>query len=256
MVDFGWIEPVGKSIESAAVACLRFFDVPNIRTWCERYSDALELAAFRTSPSLEAQPAAVAAWLRRGEIVAAGADCRPWDAEQVRTILPQIRALTRVKDPGLFVPELIRLCADCGVVVAIVRTPKGCRASGATRFVAPDKAVLQLSFRYLSDDHFWFTFFHEVAHLLLQSHASIHLEGTEEISTKEEQEANDFAADLLIPAEARSAMRALPLEGREVIRFATRIGISPGIVVGQLQHDGLITRRQLNELKRRYRWES
>src|SRR2546425_7404609 len=47
------------------------------------------------------------------------------------------------------------------------------------------------------------------------------------------------------------ALFDLPLDGREVIRFARRVGVSPGIIVGQLQHYGRIKHNQLNSLKRR-----
>jgi HTH-type transcriptional regulator/antitoxin HigA len=33
------------------------------------------------------------------------------------------------------------------------------------------------------------------------------------------------------------------------------VGISPGIVVGQLQHFGRIKRNHYNHLRRRYRWD-
>ena len=49
-------------------------------------------------------------------------------------------------------------------------------------------------------------------------------------------------------------MLSLPVDGRRVMRFARDIGVAPGIVVGQMQHLGALTRRQLNNLKRRFRW--
>jgi Zn-dependent peptidase ImmA (M78 family) len=111
-----------------------------------------------------------------------------------------------------------------------------------------------LSFRYLSDDHFWFTFFHEAGHLVLHDMNSLFLEGEDRISTKEEGEANEFSAAVLIPAEFRADLMTLRGEGREVIRFARRVGVSPGVIVGQLQHLGRVRRNQLNRLKRRFVW--
>src|SRR5437870_1390262 len=99
----------------------------------------------------------------------------------------------------------------------------GCRASGATRFLSPNKALLLLSFRYLSDDQFWFSFFHEAGHLLLHGDRGFFLEGDDSPSTKEEQDANDFTARILVPPEFQQAMRSLPLDGRQVIRFARRV---------------------------------
>ena len=80
------------------------------------------------------------------------------------------------------------------------------------------------------------------------------LEGDDRLSTAEEEEANVFAADTLIPPEYRAELDRLKPQGVPVMRFAREVGISPGIVVGQLQHQGRIGFDQLNNLKRRYEW--
>jgi plasmid maintenance system antidote protein VapI/Zn-dependent peptidase ImmA (M78 family) len=255
MVRFGWLpRPQGSADKIAA--SLRFFGVANVRAWREAYRTVLETAAFRTSPAFESQPGAVAAWLRQGEIESSKLACKAWDAKKFRQIVGEIRCLSRKKVPSVFVPELQRRFAECGAAVVILRAPSGCRASGATCFLSNSKALMLLSFRYLSDDHFWFSVFHEAAHLILHENTAIFLEGPNIVSTKEEEEANQYAADTLIPPEFRSEMLKLPINGREVMRFARRIGVSPGVVVGQLQHLGRLERRQLNNLKRRYQWSS
>jgi HTH-type transcriptional regulator / antitoxin HigA len=255
MSKFGWVESF-RGLADKVTACLRFFDVPDIRAWRKTYSSVLEMEAiFRTSPSFDSKPGSVAAWLRQGEIEASAIDCKPWDLDQFRAMLSRIRPLTRERDPNVFIPEIRRLCAECGVAVVILRAPDGCRASGATRFLSPNKALLLLSFRYLSDDHFWFTFFHEAGHLLLHSKNALFLEGADRISTTEEDEANTFAARILIPDEFQEELLNLPVNGREVMRFAKRVGVSPGIVVGQLQHRKIFTQRQLNNLKTRFTWK-
>ncbi|MDY0040631.1 MAG: ImmA/IrrE family metallo-endopeptidase [Desulforhabdus sp.] len=255
MINFGWIRPVHHTAEKL-VECLRFFDVASATRWRESYHNVLEATSFRKSPSFDSHPGAVAAWLRQGEIESTLVDCKHWDAKRFRDTLPEIRSLTRKRDPQIFVPKLQRLCAECGVAVVIVRAPTGCRASGATLFLSPHKALLLLSFRFLSDDHFWFTFFHEAGHLLLHSKKALFLEGFDRSSLKEEQEANEFAANALIPEEFHQGLSELPLNGREVIRFAKVVGVSPGVIVGQLQHRGLVSPKQLNNLKTRYSWAS
>jgi Zn-dependent peptidase ImmA (M78 family) len=150
---------------------------------------------------------------------------------------------------------LQKCCAEFGVAVAIVRAPNKCRASGAVQILPKGRRLILLSFRYLTDDHFWFTFFHEAGHLLLHDTESLLLEGIGAISDNEESEANAFAADILIPPEHRKAMLALPVDGKVVMRFAKDIGVSPGVVVGQMQHDGRLTPRQLNKLKKRFDWQ-
>jgi hypothetical protein len=44
------------------------------------------------------------------------------------------------------------------------------------------------------------------------------------------------------------------MELRAIVRFAKRVGIAPGIIVGQLQHYDRIPRNYFNGLKRRYQW--
>lgn len=254
MIRFGWLKPVPHPSEEVA-ACLHFFGVPSVRAWREAYAGLQKVIAFRTSPSLDSRPAAVAAWLRQGEIEAEAIDCGPWDTKRFLESLFEVRSLTREKDPSRFIPELQECCAPSGVAVVVVRAPSGCPASGATRFLSRDKALLLLSFRYLTNDHFWFTFFHEAGHLVLHGKKAMFLEGSDTRPTVKEQQANEFAARTLVPPEFQVALLNLHANGREVIRFARRLGVSPGIVVGQLQHLGRIRHNQLNHLKRRFKWE-
>jgi HTH-type transcriptional regulator / antitoxin HigA len=254
MIKLGWLKPVPHPSEEVA-ACLRFFGMPSIPVWRQAYANLLGMVALRTSPSFDSRPAAVAAWLRQGEIESETTECNPWDARRFEESLLTIRSLTREKDPARFIPQLRRICAASGVAVAVVRAPNGCRASGATHFLSRNKALMLLSFRYLSDDQFWFTFFHEAGHLLIHGDRGLFLEGVDSSSPREEQEANDFAERTLIPPEFQQALLSIRADGREVIRFARRLGISPGIVVGQLQHHKRVSPHQLNSLKRRFEWQ-
>ena len=265
MIKFGWLSPPPLPSEELA-ACLRFFGVSSVFEWRVNYGGLQETAAFRSSPSFDSREESVSAWLRQGEIEAEGIGCRPWHSERFQRSLDQLRSLTRQKDPDRFLPALQGVCSENGVAVVVVRSPSGCRASGATRFLTNDKAILQLSFRYLTDDHFWFTFFHEAGHLILHGQSQFFtsalegqrpwiLEGADVPTTEREQEANHFAAAALIPEEFQQEFKTVTPNRRAVVRFAHRVGVSPGVVVGQMQHDGRIGYDQLNSLKRRFAWQ-
>lgn len=251
---FHWIKPTADSREKLE-ECLRFFNVPTVEAWREIYRSLLDSVAFRTSAAFVSQRGAVLAWLRQGALQGESIDCLTWSAERLRASLPQLRALTRKKQPNLFIPELVRLCAAAGVAVTIVRAPAGCRASGATYFPSPEKALLLLSFRYLSDDQFWFSFFHEAGHLLLHGTKTLFLEGFG-VSSTQEDDANEFSAHVLVPPEFRASVLRVRLETRALIRLAHRIGVSPGVIVGQLQHLRRLKPSEMNSLKRRFIWES
>jgi plasmid maintenance system antidote protein VapI len=253
MVRFGWLKPAPLPSEEVA-SCLQFFDVPSISEWRSSYGTYQRAYALRTSPSFDSSPGALAAWLRAGEIAAASIRCGPWNPQAFHALLPGLRALTREKNPDVFLLELRKLCASAGVAFAVLRCPSGCRASGAARLLDSKQALLLLSFRYLSDDQFWFSFFHEAGHLLLHADRGVFIDGLEVGSSDEEREANEFAGKVLVPEDVQHELLQLQLDHRAIIRFASRIGVSPGIVVGQLQHRRRITPRQLNALKRRYRW--
>jgi HTH-type transcriptional regulator/antitoxin HigA len=254
MIKFGWIES-GESIEAKIASCLRFFGASNVVAWREIYRDVLSAVAFRTSLTLDSEPGSVIAWLRHAHLRATRIECKDWNAAAFRERLPNIRELTRYKDPNLFVRELRRVCADCGVALVIARAPQGCRASGATQFISPKKAMILLSFRYLSDDQFWFTFFHEAGHLILHNRKALFLEDGSDVTSEEENQANLFSEEILIPNHARKELSEIPLNKREIMKFGVRIGISRGIVVGQLQHMGRLRTDQLNWMKLRYTWE-
>jgi len=255
MTQWGWIAPGADRVEQAQ-KCLDFFEVRDLDAWREVCADLSNNAALRTSRTFASGVGALVSWLRRGEVEAEAMECGQWSSGGFRAALAEVRPLTRQKQPVVFLPKLRTICAAHGVAVVVVRAPEGCRASGATRFLGPDRAVLQLSFRYLSDDHFWFTFFHEAGHLLLHGQDGRFLEGVSESQLDLEEEANQFAEEALIPVEAKAAFSLLRSNAMDVIRFALRAGISPGIVVGQLQKHGRIGHHQLNKLKRRYSWAS
>lgn len=253
MVRFGWLPRASSKAESLSNT-LAFFGVPSISSWRRHYRVALESAAYRTSSAYETRPGAVAAWLRQGELAARELDCSAWDSQQFRAALPQLRSLSRDPNPETFLPALVELCRQCGVAVVIERAPSGCRASGATRFLSPKKALMLLSFRHLSDDQFWFTVFHEAAHLVLHSQDGLFLEGIEMANSAAEGEADEFARLHLFTEVGLNELRSLPLNRFAIARFAKRLGVAAGLVVGQLQAMKRVPYGHFNYLKARYSW--
>lgn len=253
MAKNGWIKN-SRNRGELVKSYLAFFGVNDPAEWEDRYASFLKQTAFRTSTTYQSKAGPLSAWLRQGEIEAAQIQCKSWNSEALRDRLPEIRTLCKAKNPAYYLPRIRRICAEVGVAVVFVRAPSGCAASGATKFISPQKAMVVLSFRYLSDDHFWFTFFHEIAHLLLHSATLTFIDGEASISSEMEKEANEFSQRILIPTQSYNELLDLPAKRDRVIRFAYSVGVSSGVVVGQLQHYGVIRRNQLNYLKRRFDW--
>jgi Zn-dependent peptidase ImmA (M78 family) len=119
---------------------------------------------------------------------------------------------------------------------------------GATRWLG-DKAVIQLSLRWKSNDQFWFRFAHAAGHIMLHGRKDVFIE-VKGLTGKQENEADDYACDRLIPlADYTELVATRHLTLSEIAAFASEVGIAPGIVVGRLQHDELLPRNQCNKLK-------
>lgn len=256
LVRIGWLPKLKSDVERLQ-ALLNFFGVAGIREWKAIWEG--HDAAYRKSLAFQSKPAAVAAWLRKGAIEAIKIECGPYDASSFRTSLNKIRALT-VEPAKVFEPEMKRLCAEAGVAVVFVPELPGTHLYGATRWIGSAKALIQLSLRGKSDDHLWFTFFHEAGHILLHGKKDVFIEakgeGCREIGgTEKEQEANRFAQNFLIPPHEYHALRQT---GRfsevAILQFTKKLGIAPGIIVGRLQHDELIPFSVANNLKKRLKF--
>jgi HTH-type transcriptional regulator / antitoxin HigA len=210
-------------------------------------------AAFRSAASFARSPEAVAVWLRWGERLAAEIDSAPYSTAAFRIVLETIRGLTR-EPITVARPEIERQCAAAGVAVLFTPELPGTHLCGAARWLTPEKAVIQLSLRYKTDDQLYFTFFHEAGHILLHGKKVGFLYETDARPDNQEEQANHFAADFLLPPPAWRRFT----EGRRrftksaVAEFAAEQGIAPGIVVGRLQREGHLPYAHLNGLKVRW----
>jgi addiction module HigA family antidote len=251
LLTWGWVERCTDTAQQV-LALLRFFGCSS-STQCDRYL-RYSVVQYRASAKFSADEYALSAWLRQGERMGQQLDCVPYSAAAFRQVLREARKLTTQK-PEAFVPELIERCAEAGVAVVFVRELPRIRASGATRWLKPDRALIQLSLRYKSNDQLWFSFFHEAGHVMLHGKRQIFVDGQEGEQDELEHEADRFASDMLIAAPAyRDFMQKGIFTASAILSFANEQSIAPGIVVGRLQHDAFIPCNRLNDLKEKLTW--
>lgn len=156
-----------------------------------------------------------------------------------------------------FVESLVRICGDAGVAVVFAPAPDGARVCGATRWLTGDKALIQLSLRYKTDDQLWFTIFHELGHVLLHGKKGEYIDFERPVEKTElEKEADRFAAQALIDQKSLNEFSQRgDFTAATIKTFAEAQGVAPGIVVGQLQHLRSVPYNSaLNELKCRFQW--
>lgn len=255
MCEFQWLSSTHDTVEQAQ-QLLNFFAVATPKQWEVIWMGSSANAAFRKSLTFTSDPGPVSAWLRYGEICARRIPCTPFNSDRFKRSLHLFRQLT-THPPTVFVPEIQRLCAESGVAVVLTPELPKAHISGATRWLTPNQALIQISLRYKTDDHFWFTLFHEAGHVLLHGKKEIFLEGSQEKPEQQkEEEANRFAAEFLIPRKELDRFTARGQRSYDAVKqFAGELGIAPGIVVGRLQHIGYLPRTHLNKLKRKFVWK-
>jgi len=256
MRSFGWIRDCSSKTDYVQ-ECLQYFGVASVGAWRAQYVErTLAFAAYRMSKSTSLAQGAIAAWLRQGEIQATQIECGDFDRSHLLRVIEAARPLTCEHDPNTFVPKLTALFAEIGIAVVFVRAPRGCPVSGAVRWISAKKALIQLSFRYMRNDSLWFTFFHECGHIYLHGKKMMFLEEKDMISNAEEDEANKFAADKLIPPQDWIAFCDGAYSEEIIKSFAQRVRIHAGIVLGRLQKEQLVPWNRLNHLKVMYSWDN
>ena len=248
-----------SSPADTVAAVLSFFGVGSVDAWQSKYNTAS--VAFRHSPSFKSDPQALATWLRLGEIEAEQTECPDYDHAAFEQALTQIRALTATTTGEVFT-EAQNLCQQSGVALCFTKPFPGVALSGAAWWRTPQNPIIQLSTRHMTNDHLWFSLFHEAAHILLHSNKQVFIDpirsqsaNSEHEESEAESEADKWAQDFLIPRpqwnEFANSFQGNPLQVRQ---FAEQQGIAPGIIVGRLQREGHIGWDRLNNLKRKLKW--
>ena len=253
MMKLEWL-PSSKDKIAQAEILLNFFGVASPAQWESIWSNSC--VAFRQSVRYQICNEAVCAWLRQGELEARKITSTTYDEKSFKGILEGLRKLTQEEDPQVFIRELTGLCASVGVIVVFIPELPKTRTCGAVRWIN-GKPVIQLSLRYKTNDHLWFSFFHEVGHILKHGRKLLFLEMSEkEVESNYETEADIFASNCLIPLpELQKFLDQGKITPSKIRDFAQCIEIAPGIVVGRLQHDRHIPFSACNELKISYSWK-
>ena len=245
MIAKNYIQQRDNMIEQA-YELLRFLRCASPVEWNLRTA---ALGHFRHSKKQESDPNALGVWLQHGENIARALDCAAYDAAQFQKTLQILRGCT-FQTQEVFLPELVRRCQECGVAVALVPALPKANVCGFTRWLGPNKALLQLSDRYKRADIFWFSFFHEAGHILKHGKKDMFLEQDgERGEDAKEREADRFAADLLIPP---AMYRKIEIEGcytrAKIEAWAEQFGVAPCILVGRLRHEKRLPQSHLSDL--------
>jgi HTH-type transcriptional regulator/antitoxin HigA len=253
MSKYGWVEKSRKS-EERIQYLRRFFKVGSLE-FIERVN--IYSISFRILDDGKASKYALLAWLQRGWNEASEMETKDFDIKKLNDSIDDLRKLVKLNSE-IFLPKMREICSDCGVAVVLVPHLPKTYAHGAASWINSNKAVIQLTIRGKTSDRFWFSFFHELAHILKHSKKDIYIsynidEGDDK--SNPEKEADKIAGNILIPEkDFRTFIINQEINRETIIKFAEETDIHPGIVVGRLQFDEYIPYSHFNDLKKKYEW--
>ncbi|MDP1986340.1 MULTISPECIES: HigA family addiction module antitoxin [Pseudomonadota] len=233
---------------------LKFFGVASAEGYEARFGRLS--VQYRHSATHKSDEACLNAWLQLGELQARHLTLAAYSADRFRKVLSLVRTWT-CRKPQEFFPEMVAECASAGVAVVATKPLPKTRLSGAARWLGPERAIIHLSLRHKTNDHFWFSFCHEAGHVLLHKRDVVFADDEGVAGDGIEAEADEFAEDVLVGRERFRAFCARrPRSAAEVSAFSNYIGVHPGIVVGMLQHHRIVSWSHLNGLKDRFEWST
>jgi len=250
MVEKGWIEKT-KTWEEKTNALLSFFSFASDKAWEDYYCSQELRTAFRISLKQVKDPYSVSAWLRKGDIdIKETKIAKEYKKKTLESLLPKIRDIM-LEQPEDFFKQLHDVCFDAGVI--LIHTPCLTNApiSGATRWFG-DIPLIQISCRFKRNDNFWFTFFHELGHILLHGKKDVFLEfenGEKKYDDSKEHEANEFAKEMTFSKELENKFLSdYEISHDDILSFAKTYRVHPSLIVGRLQHKEIIGYNKFRDL--------
>ncbi|MGC9367822.1 MAG: HigA family addiction module antitoxin [bacterium] len=233
LVKHKFLEDAEK-IEEKAKNLLNFLGIASYRLLPDNYR-----VAYRKTLNKQINKENLIAWLRCGEIKASEIETKNFNKSKLKSSLSEIRKMNLL-DEDVYVKKLKQILANCGVSLVFIPYLKNTFVNGVTRWLNPQKALIQLTPRNRYEDILWFTLFHEIYHVLNHGKKVSYIsfwekDYTDKYYLKLEKEADIFAENKLISQKDWLRFKAkTKISESSIKKFAEEIGVKPGIVAGRL----------------------
>lgn len=173
-----------------------------------------------------------------------------YDKRKLESRLPEIKKMTFQK-PNDFLPKLTELLLEAGIVLVLLPNLSKTNLNGAVKRFKNGSVMLLVTDRYKQADIFWFSLLHELGHIYNHDFNSDYKD--EKTYNELEKRADEFAQEYFIPKDIyQKFVESNRFNRYSIESVADKCGIDSGIVVGRLQHEGLIGRNKFNDLRITY----
>ena len=153
------------------------------------------------------------------------------------------------------IEKLQRIFAECGIAFQVVQNFRGAPVQGFIKETSAGKMILCLTIRGKRADRFWFTLFHEIAHILYGDYKTRFVD-FDTVSGKIEERADAYAANALIPPEDyhKFVLSSNCTQWQNIEAFAEAVNVKPFIVLGRMQNDEYLDWSDYVDKMVRYDW--
>lgn len=248
----GYVHKLSKPADKM-IELLRFFNETTIEALNEKYFNK---AYFKANSKLAENKEKIQTWIRIVESKASEIETKKYNKNMLIKTINEIRAnIANIEfEKDKVEAYLVDKLKECGVAFVLLNEIKGMGLWGYV-YKDDDRIVLAQSGRYKDNGHFWFTFFHEVAHILndLEQTGS-YFDDEENKADISEQKADNYSKNILIPEKDYFRItNSKPLSKTKVLKIAQDIELPAGIIVGILQHDKHVDIKNMNSLKQYFK---
>jgi addiction module HigA family antidote len=219
-----------------AEGLLKFFRVASPNEWSTIYEG--HSLAFKIELKHTTDPKAISAWLRIGELQANQIKLNEFDKKKLTDALPIMQEIA-FNESANWKEDLQKVCASFGV--ALVYSPCLSKAPiyGAARWIK-NKSIplIQLTDRKKDYNAFWFSFFHELAHIRYHNKSDIFIDGIDNIQPDQnkEKEADHFASKMVFNELLKEKALNQNLDNVDKLKsFSKENKIHLSILISQLQ---------------------
>jgi HTH-type transcriptional regulator/antitoxin HigA len=240
-----WIEP-SENLEIMEAQLLQFFRIQTIEDEPSLLHAARKATSYHAPLTTHQR-----AWLYRAYQVGQSLSLEPFQASNLSTTIAALKPLMKSAEDVSQVP---RVLGEAGIRLVIIEPlkGKGSKIDGAC-ILEGDNPTIALSLRFHRLDNFWFVLMHELGHLAEgEASADVLGEYTDgDDKPESEKRADTFASEAIVSQQALNEFVAASgsrLNLSAIEAFAAKHRIHPSLVVGQLQHRGVVSYAQFQRV--------
>lgn len=179
------------------------------------------------------------AWRIRVMNIAATEKLPVWNNENLtEEFFSELAKLSYLQEGPKLAKEFLN---KAGIHFVIENHLEKSHLDGSSMLMPDGSPLIALTLRHDRLDSFWFTLFHELAHVkqhLSENNTAYFDDMYNEMSKKIEKEADSYAKEMLIPSQLwKSSGLRITSTASDIKEFASKYRISPSIPAGRLRYE-------------------